>query len=194
MGQGWVDDSYLICSEMTSPRHHSLEQWNQICTAKHAHHMFWFLGPSEKSPRWILIACFSSRVFDDGRCILNCPTSKFELKKQCHPCHHTCQECQGSGPSNCTSCRAGEGNHCWLFPHLVLFSHKLAFGLAQKPCDGADVQSRQLFVTAQYNLKALLLPGHKKPCSHNHTCWFTAPKEMSKVKRGLPGETRGKTI
>lgn len=122
---------------MTSPPYHSLGQWDQIRTAKHAYQGFWFLGPSEKWPRWTLTACFSTRVFDGGRCILNCPSWKFEFKKQCHPCHHSCQGCQGSGPSNCTSCGVGEGNRCWLLPPLGLFSHKPAFGLAQKPREGA---------------------------------------------------------
>ncbi|EPY77987.1 hypothetical protein CB1_001144025 [Camelus ferus] len=50
----------------------------------------------------------TSRIFDDGRCVLNCPSGKFEFQNQCHPCHSTCQECQGDEPSNCTSCREDE--------------------------------------------------------------------------------------
>ncbi|KAG8519836.1 Proprotein convertase subtilisin/kexin type 5 [Galemys pyrenaicus] len=50
------------------------------------------------------MACPVTRVFDDGRCVLKCPLGKFESRHQCHPCHYTCQECQGNEPANCTSC------------------------------------------------------------------------------------------
>lgn len=133
---------------MTSPPYHSLGQWDQIRTAKHAYQGFWFLGPSEKWPRWTLTACFSTRVFDDGRCILNCPSWKFEFKKQCHPCHHSCQGCQGSGPSNCTSCGVGEAIAAGSSLRWVcsLTSQPLVWrrSLVREP----EVQSRQLFITA----------------------------------------------
>lgn len=95
---------------MINPRHPSCfwnneiqsVWWNMSNTCSNT----W--GLSGNSPWYILKVCFSSRVFDDGRCILNCPSWKFEFESQCHPCHHTCQGCQGSGPSNCTSCGAGE--------------------------------------------------------------------------------------
>lgn len=115
----------------------------------------------QKWPSWILTACFSSRVLDAGRCVLNCPSWKFEFKKQCLLCHHTCEGCRGSGPSNCTSCRAGEGNCFCLHFKLSLFSQKPAFGLTQKPAIRLQFRAASRSLQHQCNLKAESLPGHK---------------------------------
>ncbi|KAJ1206755.1 hypothetical protein NDU88_002156 [Pleurodeles waltl] len=45
-----------------------------------------------------------SRIFDAGRCVLKCSAGKFEFKRQCHNCHHTCKECNGNEPFKCTTC------------------------------------------------------------------------------------------
>lgn len=59
---------------------------------------------------------------------MQCPRGKFEFKKQCHLCHHTCRDCSGSEPNKCTACGTGEKDFlhsspfawhpCSLFPLL----------------------------------------------------------------------------
>lgn len=91
-----------------------LEQQNlSLCSETCTPHVLrWH---SRKSSLQSLKVCFPSRIFDDGHCVLNCPSGKFEFKNQCHPCHYTCRECQGNAPSNCISCGVGEG--VWLLAH-----------------------------------------------------------------------------
>ncbi|NXV23312.1 PCSK5 convertase, partial [Cepphus grylle] len=50
------------------------------------------------------ISCPLTRIFDDGRCVMQCPRGKFEFKGQCHLCHHTCLDCSGSEPNKCITC------------------------------------------------------------------------------------------
>uniref|UniRef100_A0A4W2HPM1 Proprotein convertase subtilisin/kexin type 5 n=1 Tax=Bos indicus x Bos taurus TaxID=30522 RepID=A0A4W2HPM1_BOBOX len=65
-------------------------------------------GPTQED----CTGCPVTRVLDDGRCVLNCSLGKFEFRNQCHPCHFTCQECQGDEPSNCTSCGVDDPGTC----------------------------------------------------------------------------------
>ncbi|XP_076586661.1 proprotein convertase subtilisin/kexin type 5-like, partial [Chaetodon auriga] len=44
------------------------------------------------------------KFFDDGRCDIHCQKGRYAMGRQCHLCHHTCQECTDEGPDNCTSC------------------------------------------------------------------------------------------
>ncbi|XP_073526785.1 proprotein convertase subtilisin/kexin type 5 isoform X1 [Phyllobates terribilis] len=50
------------------------------------------------------IGCSITRFLDDGECVLTCPVGKYEFNRQCHMCHHTCLECDGSEPDTCISC------------------------------------------------------------------------------------------
>ncbi|XP_053558467.1 proprotein convertase subtilisin/kexin type 5 isoform X2 [Bombina bombina] len=52
------------------------------------------------------IGCSITRIFNDGQCVLKCPTGKYEFHRQCHMCHNTCHECSGSEHNRCTSCGA----------------------------------------------------------------------------------------
>ncbi|KAI4573512.1 hypothetical protein MJT46_004752 [Ovis ammon polii x Ovis aries] len=82
---------------MVVPREYIDEHGHcQICEASCAQ----CRGPTQED----CTGCPVTRIFDDGRCVLNCSLGKFEFRNQCHPCHFTCQECQGDEPSNCTSC------------------------------------------------------------------------------------------
>lgn len=51
-----------------------------------------------------ILAC---RFFDDGRCEIRCQKGRYAMGRQCHLCHHTCQECTDEGPDSCTSCDRG---------------------------------------------------------------------------------------
>ncbi|KAK2503765.1 hypothetical protein MC885_009828, partial [Smutsia gigantea] len=88
----------------------------QICEASCAK----CRGPTQED----CTGCPVTRIFDDGRCVLNCPSGKFEFKNQCHPCHYTCQECQDNEPSNCISCGVGH-EFTLLTPALVEMRKKL---------------------------------------------------------------------
>ncbi|XP_024861243.1 proprotein convertase subtilisin/kexin type 5 [Kryptolebias marmoratus] len=44
------------------------------------------------------------RLFDDGRCVIHCPTGRYADGKQCQPCHPTCHACTDEGAQKCTSC------------------------------------------------------------------------------------------
>lgn len=61
---------------------------------------------------------FCNRLLDDGHCVLQCPKGKFEFQNQCHLCHHSCKECNGSEPNKCTACGTGKG--ILFFYHLSL--------------------------------------------------------------------------
>lgn len=47
------------------------------------------------------------RFFDEGRCVMRCQRGRYAMGRQCHLCHHTCQECSDEGPDSCTSCDRG---------------------------------------------------------------------------------------
>ncbi|NXV43083.1 PCSK5 convertase, partial [Uria aalge] len=72
------------------------------------------------------ISCPLTRVFDDGRCVMQCPRGKFEFKGQCHLCHHTCLDCSGSEPNKCIACGTGKKGQ-----KTCLWKRKLRTCLAQ---------------------------------------------------------------
>ncbi|KAL6456780.1 hypothetical protein MHYP_G00353240 [Metynnis hypsauchen] len=64
------------------------------------------------------LSCLFTRVMDDGRCVRNCNSGKFERDWECHRCHHTCHECSDVGPDKCTSCNKDRfGVERYLFDH-----------------------------------------------------------------------------
>ncbi|KAM9823350.1 proprotein convertase subtilisin/kexin type 5-like [Syngnathus typhle] len=49
-------------------------------------------------------SCPSTRLFDEGACVIRCQRGRYATGRECHRCHYTCHECTGGGPHNCTSC------------------------------------------------------------------------------------------
>lgn len=163
-------------------------QWNMNTTCSNTY------SSSRKLPVQTLKVCFSSRVLDDGRCVLNCPSGKFEFMNQCHLCHSTCQECQGNEPSSCTSCGVGEGVW-WLTCSMLLQTcsprgqYLIGFrsfisgdkGLRLDSCSLKNVYNLEVSVCCQNT-------------SLHHRHRLTAPEEMrEKAKRCLSkeGERKG---
>ena len=68
------------------------------------------------------------RLFDDGRCEIRCQKGRYAMGRQCHLCHHTCQECADEGPDSCTSCDRGKLTWVWnhsddfFSPNLIIKS------------------------------------------------------------------------
>ncbi|KAM9360686.1 proprotein convertase subtilisin/kexin type 5-like [Symphorus nematophorus] len=63
-------------------------------------------------------SCSMTRFFDDGRCVIRCQKGRYAMGRQCHLCHHTCEECTDEGPDDCTSCdRDKFGVARYLFHH-----------------------------------------------------------------------------
>ncbi|GAA6106798.1 proprotein convertase subtilisin/kexin type 5-like [Tachysurus ichikawai] len=53
------------------------------------------------------LSCLLTRILDEGGCVMECESGKFERDGQCQRCHHTCHECNDEGPDKCTSCSRG---------------------------------------------------------------------------------------
>ncbi|XP_016105820.1 proprotein convertase subtilisin/kexin type 5-like, partial [Sinocyclocheilus grahami] len=60
-------------------------------------------GPESKD----CISCASTRLFDNGQCVISCDPGKYKRERRCHLCHHTCLECTDEGPDKCTRCSKG---------------------------------------------------------------------------------------
>ncbi|KAG9354047.1 hypothetical protein JZ751_012171, partial [Albula glossodonta] len=62
-------------------------------------------GLSLQSGRCVHISsCKDGKALEEGRCDIGCSPGKYLSDGQCHLCDHTCGECSGAGPGNCTTC------------------------------------------------------------------------------------------
>ncbi|NWR75520.1 PCSK5 convertase, partial [Centropus unirufus] len=100
------------------------------------------------------ISCPHTRVFDDGRCVMQCPRGKFEFKGQCNLCHHTCLDCSGSEPNKCITCGIDRRG----------MERFLYHGECRESCPPGHYHSEHTCVACSSHCEVCLNSSHCKRC------------------------------